>query len=143
MKYCLSFLLFGGVVVAACQTSRMPSGAEALGNHRWVLTELRGQPVGDTARRNAASLQFFTNEKRVAGSGGCNRITGNFERNGKAGLKFGPMASTRRACPGADLETPFLQALDRVDNFDITQGVLTLRQGGTVLARLTAEAPRN
>lgn len=132
-----SLLLLG----TACQTSQMPSGAEALGNHRWVLTELDGQPVADTARRNAASLQFFTKENRVAGSGGCNRITGSYERSGKDGLKFSRMASTRMACPGPDLETPFLRALDQVDGFSIAQGVLTLRQGQTVLARFQATPP--
>lgn len=134
---CSGLLLLG----AACQTSQMPSGAEALGNHRWVLTELDGQPITDTARRNAASLQFFTKEGRVAGSGGCNRITGSYKRSGNDGLKFSQMISTRMACPGPDLETPFLRALDRVDSFSIAQGVLTLRQGQTVLARLQATAP--
>jgi heat shock protein HslJ len=121
----------------------MPSGAAALGNHRWVLTELQGQPIADTARRNAASLQFFTKENRVAGSGGCNRITGSFGRSGTDGLTFSRMAATRMACPGPDLETPFLRVLARVDKFDIAQGVLTLRQGQTVLARLAAQAPVN
>jgi heat shock protein HslJ len=138
-------LLVGSLLLAvlACQTSQMPGGAEALGNHRWVLTELDGQPIPDTARRNAASLQFFTKENRVAGSGGCNRITGGYERTGRDGLKFSRMVSTKMACPGPDLETPFLRALDQVDNFSIAQGVLTLRQGPTVLARLQATAPQN
>ena len=129
------------LLALACQTSQMPSGSAALSNHRWVLTELDGQPIIDTVRRNAASLQFFEKEGRVAGSGGCNRITGGYERSGTDGLKFSRIVSTRMACPGPDLETPFLRALDRVDGFSIAQGVLTLRQGQAVLARLQATAP--
>lgn len=145
MNFLLNALACSGLLLlgAACQTSQMPSGAEALGKHRWVLTELDGQPITDTDRRNAASLQFFTKGNRVAGSGGCNRITGGYERAGVNGLKFSQMVSTRMACPGPDLETPFLRALDRVDNLSIGQGVLTLRQGQTVLARLQATAPQN
>lgn len=145
MNCLLNALVLGGLLLVglACQSTQMPSGAAALGNHRWVLTELQGQPVTDTARRNAASLQFFTTENRVAGSGGCNRITGGYDRSGENGLKFKPIASTKMACPGPDLETPFLRILDQVDQFSIAQGVLTLRQGQTVLARLQATPPQN
>jgi len=107
----------------------------------WRLTSLNGQalaPASDPAR--AAQVQFDGNG-RVTGSGGCNRLTGSYQRNG-AQLKIGPLAATRMACidpAQGQLESQFLAALEATTRYSIVGGELVLIDSrGQTLARLGA-----
>ena len=80
----------------------------------------------------------FKTGGEVTGSGGCNSFFGSFEQAGRR-LTFGPLASTRKACPPAvmDGERDFLDLLGRVRAVDATHAVLTLYgEDDTVLAEL-------
>jgi heat shock protein HslJ len=80
---------------------------------------------------------------KVTGSGGCNRISGRAEVQGER-ITFGPMISTKMACPPAimDQESKFLAALGDVQRFkvDAQKGKLILFNGAgrpiLVLARM-------
>ncbi len=64
----------------------------------WRLEQLGDSPVapsGDPQRD--AQLQFDRRNGQVTGSGGCNRVTGTFQRSGSA-LKMNQLAATRMAC---------------------------------------------
>jgi putative lipoprotein len=55
------------------------------------------------------------------------------------GLEFGPLAGTRMACPGPNLETPFLNALENVRSYRITGAHLELKdEAGATVARFEA-----
>ncbi len=55
----------------------------------------------------------------------CNRGGGNYElTEGK--LSFGPMMSTRAACPPDSLDAPFMRDLERVTSFFVRGGELYL-----------------
>ena len=78
---------------------------------RWTLVSLGGEAVsGDGI---FLILEDTAGERRASGNGGCNGFQGSYTREGRS-LRFGPMASTRRACPPAvmDREQAFFVALD-------------------------------
>jgi heat shock protein HslJ len=66
---------------------------------------------------------------RASGSGGCNRIMGEYELKGDA-LTFARMASTMMACPdGMQTEQKFLKALEQVKRWKIAGRRLELMDG--------------
>jgi len=108
------------------------------GSH-WALAELNGKPV-PAGLPQEAYLEFQAEPRRVSGSGGCNRISGEYERDGDR-LSFKPLASTRRACIGGgmDTEDAFLAALTSVRAFRIAGTRLELiDEAGRAVAALDA-----
>lgn len=92
--------------------------------HRWILSALGNQSF----HSSEPYIEFENQKRRFAGSSGCNRFTGSFERLGTA-LKFSPIASTRRACldvRAQRTETKFLSALESVTRFEIQSNTLRL-----------------
>jgi putative lipoprotein len=77
-------------------------------NGRWLAESIRNRRViGDPK-----TLIEIAADGKVTGSGGCNRISGKATVDG-AHISFGPMISTKMACPPAvmDQESKFLAAL--------------------------------
>lgn len=106
----------------------------------WRLTQLDGQPVTVSGQdQRAPFLQFDTQNRRVSGSGGCNRLTGAYQ-SGPGTLRVGPVASTRMACLDqgtGERETRFFAALEATRGYRIAGRVLTLTgDGGQTLAVL-------
>ena len=101
----------------------------------WSLIELNGYPIESLDRTDTPHIVFISEDTQVAGSGGCNRFTGNYEMSGDS-LSFGPLASTTMACPRSmDQETVFQQALGATTNFDLYGNVLELWSDGRFVAR--------
>ncbi|MCP5488380.1 MAG: META domain-containing protein [Verrucomicrobia bacterium] len=101
----------------------------------WLVEDLGGQGVIDYAQTTIR----FDEAAGVSGSTGCNRYTGSVKMDG-AQLSFGPMASTRMACPEAvmDQEQRFESAMGRVKTFALEQedAILNLLdEGGDVVVR--------
>lgn len=109
----------------------------------WKLVRLGDVSVKAADGQREAYLVFDTEEPRVAGSGGCNRVNGGFETDG-AKLKFGRMAATRMACPeGMEQEQQFLAALEGVASHRIAGSHLEMLDAkGNVVARFEAVALR-
>lgn len=107
----------------------------------WTLVALDGRPV--TASERGPWLVFETNEQRVRGAAGCNRVTGTYRQEGDD-LTIGPLAATKMACPDMATESAFLAAIGRVRHFTITGRNLTLRDAdGTPVAQFRKAAPRS
>ena len=90
----------------------------------WRLEDLAGAGV---MNRVQTTLEFLS-DGQVSGSGGCNRFSGSYQRQGDA-LSFGPIAATRMACPEAVMnqETAFLAVLESVASYQWTaEGFLVL-----------------
>lgn len=105
----------------------------------WRLVRVRDvavPPAPVPARQ--PSLEFDDETLTVAGSTGCNRLSGRYERQGGA-LIMGT-AGTMMACAGGDqIETLFRAALKDVRAFRIVGRMLELRGGdGQFVARLEA-----
>jgi heat shock protein HslJ len=118
----------------AAQASNAP-----LENTYWKLTHLGGAPVSVAEKQREAHFILHPAEKRVSGSGGCNRIIGGYELQGER-LSFMQMAGTMMACPeGMDTERAFLVALPKVASARIHQQQLELLDANrNVLARFQA-----
>ena len=107
----------------------------------WRLVQLGDQPIaaGSEPQRDA-QVQFDAASGRVSGSGGCNRVSGSFQRSGNS-LRLSQLASTRMACAdpvrNAD-ETAFFAALQATASYRL-QGparLALLDAGGRTVAVL-------
>jgi heat shock protein HslJ len=123
--FTLAMVLVGGMVWAQQPPSAGSSNdANALLGKRWTLTEMEGRKF--TAAQ--PYLEFDRDQKRVSGSGGCNRFSGGVEVEGSA-LNLSRIVSTRRACLDSELqrvETTFLKLLETSTRFEIEGNTLRL-----------------
>lgn len=115
------------------------AGDEPLENTYWKLTHLSDAPVTPAAGQREAHFILHPADKRISGSGGCNRITGGYVLEGDR-LTFKQMAGTMMACADAmDTEKAFLSALGKSAQVRIQQQRLELLDAsGSVLARFQA-----
>ncbi|TXH44955.1 MAG: META domain-containing protein [Burkholderiaceae bacterium] len=107
----------------------------------WQLVRLDNEPVSAASGQRQAHLIFAADALRVAGSGGCNRVTGPFEIDGDR-LRFGRMAATMMACPaGMEQEQRLFDTLNRIERYRIRGSHLQLLDAqGVVSARFEAVA---
>ncbi len=111
-------------------------GRTGLENNRWRPTRIGTRTVTLSAREREPWIHFDSREKRITGSGGCNRIGGSYVAGGTT-LRFGPIIATKMACPSMDLETAFLRALDQTRRYRVSGRFLDLMDAnGRLLARL-------
>ena len=141
----MRFLLFTAALFTSMLMAGCGSGIaldEPIEGPIWQLEQLGGvliEPSSDP-RRNA-QIQFDFNG-RVSGTGGCNRLTGTFERNGSS-LKLGQLGATRMACENqaAEInETQFFAALKETASYRLQQGssrLALLDSGGRTIATLS------
>ena len=101
----------------------------------WTLTTLNNEEIATIEGRRGAHI-IFSEENRVAGYDGCNRLMGSYTLHGEH-LVFGNMASTRMACQGVTDQTQaFNEALTRVATYSLLSDELVFRDAsGLVLAR--------
>ena len=112
----------------------------ALEGTEWRLVDIGGQPApagADSTRHPGFTL--LAEGRKVQGSAGCNRIMGTYQLHGEK-LKFGPLATTRMACPDMATETAFLTALKQTTRYEVSGSSLTLYGADTAVARLEAAA---
>ncbi|VTU33421.1 META domain protein [Variovorax sp. SRS16] len=109
----------------------------------WQLDQLGDmliEPSSDPQR--IARIQFDGSSGRVSGSGGCNRISGTFQRSGSA-LKLSQMGATRMACADEATrinESQFFAALQSTASYRL-QGrsrLALLDANGRTVATLSA-----
>jgi heat shock protein HslJ len=129
----------------AMQLRRVSAQAsnEPLENTYWKLTHLGEAPVSVAEKQREPHFILNPADKRISGSGGCNRFTGGYELQGDR-LIFKQMAGTMMACVDAmDTEKAFLSALGKSAQARIKQQQLELLDAsGSVLARFQAVRPR-
>ncbi|UCH36097.1 MAG: META domain-containing protein [Armatimonadota bacterium] len=107
-------------------------------NTYWKLVEVSGAAVEAPDEGREAHLILRPAEKRVSGNTGCNQINGGYTLEGER-LKFGPLATTLRACPDEpDIESAFLGALETVTRYELYGERLELYSGSDLVARLEA-----
>lgn len=104
----------------------------------WRLVEVQGQTVDTTKMMRPAEFTFDKTEQRISGSAGCNNIFGKFTVSADK-LTFAPLAATKMACPDMNVEGRFLEAVQKVNNWKVTEGFLVLSQNGTALAKFIAK----
>ena len=129
----------GGRKTATATEAGNQQGKVALENTTWKATRVNDKDVAANENKRFPYIVLQSADHRVAGSGGCNRITGTYSVE-KQTIHFGPMASTMMACPsGMDTEKDFLQALDQARTWKIRTNELELYgEDGNLLVRLEA-----
>ncbi len=125
------------------ETCGNPLADSSLRGTYWTLVRLDDAPVQAAEKQREPHLIFATDESRVSGSGGCNRVTGGFALDGDA-LRFRGTASTKMACSaGMEQEQRFLQSLGKVERYRIRGSHLDMLDAtGAVVARFEAVALR-
>jgi len=110
-----------------------------LENNYWKLTRLGDQPVPTFDGQREPHLVLHSEEGRVAGTGGCNQMSGGYEVDGTS-ITFGLMASTMMACPdGQDVDQALMAALENATSFRKTAHHLELLDDeGSTVARFEA-----
>ena len=127
-------------LAVGCVSPAGRSAAGTLENKYWRLVELRGQPSIPAPGSREPHLQFSADSMRVSGSGGCNRMSGPYTRDGQR-LQFGPLVSTKMACADQQMnqqEIDFMTALSSTNKHQVTGDTLVLFRDDERLARLVA-----
>jgi heat shock protein HslJ/membrane-bound inhibitor of C-type lysozyme len=132
------FALFAAAALVLPMSATRAQGASAgIEGTAWLVEDIAGQGVIDRAQTTIG----FDTSGRVSGSTGCNRYTGAATIENEV-LRFGQLASTRRACVPAlmDQEQKFLRALEGVRGYAVAaNGLLHLHgASGEPLLRLAA-----
>jgi heat shock protein HslJ len=136
----LAALLTTGL--AGCASPREPSStnAQPLTETRWTLIEILGRDAVTPADGRLPDLRFDQAGARVGGYTGCNVLTGTYSMD-EDRLEFDtPLATTRRACLDtavAQQERDLMEAVGRTRRFALSDGVLTLFDDVSAVARFT------
>lgn len=126
---------------AAPKTGRQLASPASLFHTHWTLTELSQKPINPDPDAKEAYLVLNGDSKRISGTGGCNRLLGSFENDGRT-LRFKGVASTMMACSGGTMqqEQTLLHALSGCATYSIHGTTLTLRdKNGKAVARFEAQ----
>ncbi|MCP9236615.1 DUF4377 domain-containing protein [Lewinella sp. JB7] len=100
-------------------------------NDIWALESVLGQPFDPTTTEmQHPTIEFHLSEQRVMGTNGCNTFNGTLRKADQGKLEFGPLATTRKACPGNDLPDRVMEALNRVAGYVVGENELTLLDRG-------------
>lgn len=105
-------------------------------NGEWNVVEMNGNSVASS--ESAPFLIFDTQNKRLSGNAGCNRIMGSLEYAEAEGghIRFPQIATTRMACPDMSGERELLQTLEDVERFAAAEDhsiALLNEQGARIL----------
>jgi heat shock protein HslJ len=103
---------------------------------QWVLTITPVEKITVTDPERYTIM--LTEDGKLQARFDCNRGGGEYKIS-KGKLSFGPMMSTRMACPPDTLDGPFMRDLQRVTSFFLQDGLLYLElpyDSGTMKFRL-------
>ena len=124
------------IMLGGCCACRKGKNNLPLQGTEWHLMRMMGQ---DLALDNDKFVFTFSADGEFAGTGACNRIFGAYKSTDSRALKFENIASTRRMCPDANLETQFVEILDRATHYEVDGNILMILSNGEVQAILMAK----
>lgn len=84
-------------------------------------------------------LFSFEQGGKFAGVAACNTLMGEYQITERGDMKFTNVASTRRMCREAELESQFLAILGRTTHYEIDGDMLMLLSNGEVQIILQAK----
>jgi len=114
---------------------RLEKTTMTLENNSWQLTEAVDKSFKAEAL-NQVSLTF-TEQGRLTGQAPCNRFFADYQQSENT-LTIGTIGSTKMACEYLKVEQAFFTQLAKVDNYEIKQTILLLKQGEEVLLSFKA-----
>jgi len=142
-------MALASLALLALATTACGSGIsldEPIEGPSWRLVQLGEQPVPLGADPRGDAQVRFDGAGRVSGSGGCNRMSGTYQRSG-ANLRVGQLAATKMACAETERssnESGFFIALQSTASYRMQAPgrLMLLDAAGRTLATLEAGAPR-
>jgi heat shock protein HslJ len=138
-------LLVAALASTLTGCAQTPPADTPLAGTEWLLAELPGHPLPAVSAGAAQrpSLRIEGDPPRAIGNTSVNGFVGTAQIDGASGLRFGPLATTRRAGPPAamQLESAYLAALGTVRNYRTGPGTLDLLDAnGQAVARFATAA---
>lgn len=106
---------------------------ELVGTWELDYIDSKGASFDSLYPEKKPTLIFEAGSNKVHGNGGCNNFNSTVEIHGR-NINFGPVASTRMACPGEG-EPLFFQSLDKVNVQSVNGDNLTLIVGDIAIMR--------
>ena len=139
-RYVMFLLAIVAVTFFACAaTNRHATHRNDLGGE-WILQSITGEkdPGKIYSASRIPALFFDTTKLSVSGNNGCNRISGKYSLPGEEKIKFGPLLSTKMACPDiGDGETIFMEAIAKCSSFSVDGATLILKEGDKEVMQFT------
>lgn len=136
----IALCVIAALAVAGCGEDAPKASTAPLPGTQWQLDTTALEIDG---AESVSSFLAFGEDTRASGSDGCNEFSGPYEVDGPS-LRFGPLASTQRACFGAAQAVAALvaPALEQVRSYATQAGTLILEDGGgEPLLRYRASVP--
>lgn len=84
----------------------------------WSLVSI-GDGANDIGKSNLPNLEIFVEKKQILGFGGCNNYSGNIVEVNLNEISFGPIRSTKMACPQLSLEQQYFSALGQTQTYSL------------------------
>ncbi len=111
----------------------------ALVKGKWILNRFNEGPVNRSV--TLPTMEITLNEMSVSGSGGCNMYSGPIEQLSSGIIRFGNMASTRKACFNKNIESEYLKAMGKVKTYQIKESNLIFynEEGKEILSYMKQE----
>lgn len=94
----------------------------------WKLIEVNGQAVPTDTTKNTEAYLRFKADNTVEGTSGCNRMGGSYTINEGNRIAFSKLFSTMMACEDMRIEQAMNEALQRVDNYSLSDNTLSLNK---------------
>ena len=123
-RWFLNLVIVMVVMLLSVQGTPAQDSSSGLFGKTWTLTEMEGRKFS----ADKPNIIFDREQKRVSGSGGCNRFSGTVEIDGSK-MKFSRLIITKMACLDAELqnvETTFLRLLETTTRFELQANTLQL-----------------
>lgn len=123
----LTILILATLMVSCGTTNKSKKTAQNPIQNKWELSLLDGKQVSS----NQPIYIELTDDNKVSGFIGCNRISGNYEVKNNSQVKFNQLATTRMSCSPNEmaLESEVLELLNTANNFTIENKKLMLNIG--------------
>jgi len=103
----------------------------------WQVIAVAGITVPfDTTRPRQPQFRFQSDSNRVMGFGGCNMFSGSYAQKGDS-VTFGPLVTTKMACPGMELENQIYAAFAATRSVKRSKERLLFIAGDSVLIECT------
>jgi heat shock protein HslJ len=137
----LLLTMCASTTAAAGQTPPPSAGGNTgLEETHWRAIEVSGRAVPEHDPKRDAYLHFQPGD-RVAGSDGCNRITGSYQLNGDR-VRFDRVAATQMACTESQgIEGPFQEALTKASRLTINGDRLELLDSAGLRVAVFSASP--
>jgi len=135
-------LVFSGVVLMSCNASKaQKKDSVAKLEGTWELNYITGPRIAfDGLYPNKKpTIHFDLKENRVSGNNSCNSFTGNLSVTDNKIDFTQPMAVTRMMCQDGQGEQVFMNTLQKITSYDLTDDGKTLNfiSGDIAMMRFT------